>query len=158
MMGPLLNGIARPELEMWPQIITGIVAGGTYLAAANHSVTALAWAVFSIYILRFLWLAWNVVNIFKIPVKIILSVFVRGTICAALFGLIMRTIDSFLMNLLWSQGLILIVIIFIAALFLLILISKFTDLIFGREVLARLATYHNAFPALVNNLLIKENV
>jgi PST family polysaccharide transporter len=53
LLGPILCGLGRPELEFWPQAISCAVAVIAYFAAARVSLVCLAWALLGIMLLRF---------------------------------------------------------------------------------------------------------
>jgi PST family polysaccharide transporter len=52
-LGPILCGLGRPELEFWPQAISCSVAALAFFAAAQFSLVAVAWALLGVMLFRF---------------------------------------------------------------------------------------------------------
>lgn len=53
LLGPILCGLGRPELEFWPQAISCVIAAIAYFTAVQFSLVSVAWALFFIMLLRF---------------------------------------------------------------------------------------------------------
>jgi PST family polysaccharide transporter len=52
-LGPILCGLGRPELEFWPQAISCGVAAIAFFAAARFSLATIAWALLGVMLFRF---------------------------------------------------------------------------------------------------------
>jgi PST family polysaccharide transporter len=53
LLGPILCGMGRPELEFWPQAISCSIAAIAFFSAARFSLATVAWALLGIMLLRF---------------------------------------------------------------------------------------------------------
>jgi PST family polysaccharide transporter len=53
LLGPILCGLGRPELEFWPQAISCGVAAIAFFAAARFSLATIAWALLGVMLFRF---------------------------------------------------------------------------------------------------------
>ena len=52
LLGPILCGLGKPELEFWPQAISCAVAAAAYFTAAHFSILSVAWTLLAIMLLR----------------------------------------------------------------------------------------------------------
>jgi PST family polysaccharide transporter len=52
LLGPILCGMGRPDLEFWPQAISLVFAAIAYFVAARFSLLSVAWALLSVMLLR----------------------------------------------------------------------------------------------------------
>jgi PST family polysaccharide transporter len=53
LMGPILCGLGRPELEFWPQLLSCGFAAILYFSAARASLACIAWALLVVMLVRF---------------------------------------------------------------------------------------------------------
>jgi lipopolysaccharide exporter len=53
LLGPILAGLGRPNLEFWPQAVSCGVAVIAYGVAARYSLVAISWAFLAVTVLRF---------------------------------------------------------------------------------------------------------
>ncbi len=53
LMGPILCGLGRPDLEFWPQALSCAVAAVAFFSAARISIECIAWALLAVILIRF---------------------------------------------------------------------------------------------------------
>lgn len=65
--GPMLAGKGEPGIELKVQFWTALLFIAALLVTARQSVEAVAWTVFSVYLIRSVWITIAALKIFKIP-------------------------------------------------------------------------------------------
>jgi hypothetical protein len=53
LLGPILCGLGRPDLEFWPQASSCVLAAGAFFTATHYSLLALPWALLGVILIRF---------------------------------------------------------------------------------------------------------
>lgn len=96
LLGPILCGAGRPSLEFWPMAISCAVAAVAYFAAAKWSLVAVAWAVCSVTILRFLLMAVVTFRLLHVQWSKAISLIFRRLLFSCGFALIPWAFDHFL--------------------------------------------------------------
>ncbi len=66
LMGPILCGLGRPELEFWPQVLSCGFAAIVYFSAAKVSLACIAWALLAVMLVRFTAIATFTFRLLKI--------------------------------------------------------------------------------------------
>jgi len=96
LMGPILCGMGRPELEFWPQAISCVVAAIAYFSAAHLSLVAIAWALLGVMLLRFGMIAAFTFRLLGIRWTRALSLMAARTAFSITFGCLIWLADQFL--------------------------------------------------------------
>lgn len=67
LLGPILCGLGRPDLEFWPQASSCAIAAVAFFTATHYSLLALPWALLGIMIIRLGMVAGVLFHLLKIP-------------------------------------------------------------------------------------------
>ena len=146
LLGPILCGLGRPELEFWPQAISCGAATVAYFIAAGSSATSVAWALFGVMILRFLLIAIFLFRLLKISWLKALVLLSRIGSFSLAFGGAMWGLDR-LLQLLHCGPLARVSVMLLVAIGLLGCGIYFAaDLVFGRDAVRFLVVYGARLP------------
>jgi lipopolysaccharide exporter len=85
-LGPILCGLGRPELEFWPQAISCIFAACAFFTAVHFSLVALAWTLLIVMLIRFGMIAAFILRVLQIPWTVTLLVVARRAVFSVVFG------------------------------------------------------------------------
>ncbi len=147
MLGPVLAGLGKPHLEMWPQMITAALAAAAFFVASHYSILAIAWALFGISILRLLAIAAFIFRELAIPWSTASAVVAKRLLLSVCFGGVIAAADHLLRRTALGTGARLAVDTVTATVLMLILMWAAAHLIFGRLAVAFLLDYAPHLPA-----------
>jgi PST family polysaccharide transporter len=85
-LGPILCGLGRPELEFWPQAISCGVAAIAFFSAARFSLAAIAWALLGVMLFRFGMIAAFAFRLLRLSWVKVLQVIARRIAFSVAFG------------------------------------------------------------------------
>jgi PST family polysaccharide transporter len=97
--GPLLTGIGKPQQEMKMQILTAVVGSILMIIGAQISIIALAWAVFSVYVLRFILVSIVTFKSFQISLRDIIKPIIFSLATASVIFASIVFIRQYIQNL-----------------------------------------------------------
>ncbi len=146
MLGPVLSGLGKPQLEFWPQAITCVLAAAAFYTASHYSILAIAWALFGISMIRLVAIAAFIFRELKISWSTAIAVVAKRLLLSALFGLAIAVVDHLLRRTLLGTGARLTVDAAIATALMLILMWTAAHLVFGRLAVAFLLDYAPHLP------------
>lgn len=96
LLGPIVCGLGRPELEFWPQAASCLAAGIAFFIAARESLAALAWTLFGVMLFRFAVTGGFAFHLLRIRwAKVLREIAGRAAFSAA-FGVLAWLTDEFL--------------------------------------------------------------
>jgi lipopolysaccharide exporter len=149
LLGPVLCGLGRPELEFWPQAISCGAAAIAYFAAGRISIAALAWTLLSIMLFRFGMIAAFAFRLLQLPWGKVMYVIARRIGFSLAFGALAWTLDQILRSPFhFAAGPRLVgLLAFCTAMFGCAVWSA-GDLVFGGEAIRFLLNYAPHFPAI----------
>jgi O-antigen/teichoic acid export membrane protein len=104
LLGPILCGMGRPALEFWPQAISCVLAAIAYFAAAQVSLTTIAWALLFIMLVRFGMIAVFTFRLLEISWAEVSLLLLKRTMFSAIFGGVIWCFDQALSGLQLSAG------------------------------------------------------
>jgi O-antigen/teichoic acid export membrane protein len=93
LLGPIICGLGRPDLEFWPQAISCGVAGVAYFFFAGFSATSVAWALFGVMVLRFLLISIFLFGLLQIKWRKALDLVLKRLLFSSLFGGAIWSVD-----------------------------------------------------------------
>jgi PST family polysaccharide transporter len=96
LLGPILCGLGRPELEFWPQALSCVVAAVAFFTAVRFSLVALAWALLFVILVRFGLVAAFTFRLLGISWLEALSLVARRVAFSAVFGFAAWSMDRLL--------------------------------------------------------------
>ncbi len=96
LLGPILCGLGRPDLEFWPQAISCGIAAIAYFAAVRISLASIAWALLGIMLLRFGLIAAFAFRLLQLSWGKVLQVVARRIGFSVAFGGLAWTFDQIL--------------------------------------------------------------
>ena len=147
LLGPILCGLGRPDLEFWPQAISCLVAAIVYFAAAHYSVATVAWALLAIMLLRFGMIAAFTFKLLGISWAGVCWVVVKRIGFSMTFGSAIWSIDMLLRGLSLSAGVRLACLFFLSLGLLCWVIWSAGNAVFGRQAVQFLLSYESHLPA-----------
>lgn len=86
LLGPILCGLGRPDLEFWPQAASCAVAACAFFTATRFSLLALAWALFGVMLIRLGMIAGFLFRLLKISWPNAMLLVARRIVFSAGFG------------------------------------------------------------------------
>jgi len=86
LLGPILCGLGRPDLEFWPQAASCAIAACAFFTATRFSILALAWALFGVMLIRLGMIAGFLFHLLKISWPNALLLVARRVVFSACFG------------------------------------------------------------------------
>lgn len=146
LLGPVLSGLGKPQLEFWPQAFTSSIAAGAFFAASHYSLLAIAWSLFCISLLRLLAVATFLFRELSISWQTACSVIAKRLLLSALFGFVIAVMDRALRHTPLFTGARLAVDAVVATALLSALIWTAAHLIFGRLAVGFLLDYASHMP------------
>lgn len=96
LLGPILCGLGRPDLEFWPQAASCVIAACAFFTATRFSLLALAWALFGVVLIRFGSIAGFIFHVLKISWSNALVLVARRVLFSACFGGVAWCVDHLL--------------------------------------------------------------
>lgn len=93
LLGPILCGLGRPELEFWPQALSCVVAAGAFFTAARFSLESVAWALLGVTLVRFAAIAWFTFRLLKIGLRTATTLMAGRVIFSIVFGAVIWSFD-----------------------------------------------------------------
>jgi lipopolysaccharide exporter len=96
LLGPVLCGLGRPELEFWPQAITCALAAITYFAAVRVSLVSVAWALLFIMLVRFGMIAAFTFRLLEISWAKVALLLIKRAGFSVVFGFVIWCADQLL--------------------------------------------------------------
>lgn len=89
LLGPIVCGLGRPELEFWPQAISCGFAAIAYFSAAHVSLACIAWALLAVMLLRFAAIAFFAFRLLRISwMEALRIIMLRAAFSVAFAGLV----------------------------------------------------------------------
>jgi lipopolysaccharide exporter len=147
LLGPILCGLGRPELEFRPQAISCGAAAIAYIAAARVSIAGIAWALLAIMLFRFGMIAAFAFRFFKLSWRDALQVIVKRIGFSIAFGALAWTLDETLrVHFHFAAGPRLVAVVFFCAALLVLSIWSAGDFIFGSDAIRFLLNYAPHLP------------
>lgn len=147
LLGPILCGLGRPELEFWPQAVSCGVAAIAYFAAARVSLVCVAWTLLAIMLIRFGMIAAFTFRLLGISwAKASLLVLERAGF-SAVFGCVVWSADQLLRMLTLGAGLRLGVLIVLSTALFGYAIWFAGNIVFGRHAVRFMLSYASHLPA-----------
>ena len=105
LLGPILCGLGRPELEFWPQAISCALAAIAYFTAVRFSLVSVAWALLFIMLVRFAMIAVITFRLLQISWAEASLLLIKRTGFSAVFGAITWCINQLLLAFHFGTGL-----------------------------------------------------
>jgi PST family polysaccharide transporter len=96
LLGPILCGMGRPELEFWPQAASCVVAALAFFTAVHFSLVCLAWALLFVVLVRFFLIAAFTFRLLEIPWQGAILLVARRIAFSAVFGFVAWCADQLL--------------------------------------------------------------
>lgn len=147
LLGPIVCGLGRPELEFWPQAVSCVVAGIAFFAAARISLAALAWALFGVMLFRFVVTGGFAFHFLRIRRANVLRMIAGRMAFSTMFGVLAWLTDQILRTALrMDAGPRLMVVAAFCALLLGVTIWKAGEVAFGYDAIAFLLRYASLLP------------
>jgi lipopolysaccharide exporter len=147
LLGPVLCGLGRPELEFWPQAISCGIAAIAYFAAARVSIATIAWTLLAVMLFRFGMIASFAFRLLRLSWGKVLQVVSKRIGFAIAFGALAWTLDETLrVPFHFAAGPRLVVIFSFCMALLAWSIWSAGDFIFGRDAIRFLLNYAPHFP------------
>jgi len=147
LLGPILCGLGRPELEFWPQAISCAVAGIAYFAAARISLECIAWTLLGIMLIRLIMIAGFTFRLLDISWTKALLLAVERAGFSLFFGGVIWLADRLLRMISLGAGFRLSVLFAISVALLGWAIWSVGNIVFGRHAVNFLLTYATHLPA-----------
>jgi lipopolysaccharide exporter len=147
LLGPILCGLGRPELEFWPQAVSAVIGAIAYFSAVRISLVSVAWALLLVMLLRFVMIAAFIFRLLEISWTETSVLIAKRLGVSAMFAAAAWCLDQLLQLIRLSPGLRLSVLgVFCAA-----MLSWFIwfagNIIFGRHAVRFMLRYATHLPA-----------
>jgi lipopolysaccharide exporter len=146
MLGPVLSGLGKPQLEFWPQAISCAVAAVAFYTASHYSILAIAWALCGVSIIRLIAIAAFTFRQLAISWSTALTVIAKRLLLSAVFGLGIAAADHLLRMTALGTGARLAADAGLATVLMLTLMWTAAHLLFGRLAVAFLLDYAPHLP------------
>lgn len=146
LLGPILCGLGRPDLEFWPQAISCLVAAFVYFAAARYSLASVAWALLGIMLIRFGMIAAFTFKLLHISWSSVCWIVVKRIAFSATFGGAIWSIDQVLRGLSLTAGVRLACLFSLSLILLCWAIWSAGNVVFGRQAVQFLLAYESHLP------------
>jgi O-antigen/teichoic acid export membrane protein len=147
LLGPILCGLGRPELEFWPQAISCGVAAIAYFTAARFSLIAVAWALLAIMFFRFGMIAAFTFRLLKISWTRASLMIANRIVFSSVFGSVVWSADRLLRTLQLSAGFRLSILFAFSVTLLALSIWWAGNLVFGGDGVRFMLLYGSHLPA-----------
>ncbi len=147
LLGPILCGLGRPELEFWPQALSCVVAAIAFFTAARFSLESIAWALLGVMVVRFAAIAGFTFHLLKIRWGEAAAPIAGRVVFSAIFGAAIWCVDRGLRTVHAAATLRLAVEIAVSAVLLLWMATKAARTTFGGRTVRFLLTYGGHLPA-----------
>jgi O-antigen/teichoic acid export membrane protein len=145
-LGPILCGLGRPELEFWPQALSCGFAAIAFFAAVHVSLLALAWTLLVVTLIRFAMIATFVFRLLEISWMKAIALVSKRIAFSVAFGCAAWSADHFL-RLLHLGPAPRLGVLFVFCLGLLgASVWHAGDLVFGRDAIGFLLNYASHLP------------
>lgn len=146
LLGPILCGLGRPELEFWPQAISCGIAAVVYFTAARYSLLSVAWALLAVMIVRFAMIAAFTFRLLDISWATASSLLLRRMGFSMAFGGTIWAADLLLRRLPLQAGARLGLLFVLSVALLCGLIWSAGNIAFGRQAVRFLLSYRTHLP------------
>lgn len=147
LLGPILCGLGRPDLEFWPQAISCGVAAVVYFTAARYSLVSVAWALLAITMIRFGMIAAFTFRLLNLSwARVTWTVMKRSGFSIA-FGGAIWSVDQILRPLPIHAGARLAILFVLSVVLLGGAVWSAGNIVFGRHAVRFLLTYQSHLPA-----------
>jgi PST family polysaccharide transporter len=93
LLGPILCGLGRPELEFWPQALSCVLAAAAFFTAARFSLESVAWALLAVMVVRFAAIAAFTFHLLKIRWREASALLAGRLLFSAVFGAAVWCVD-----------------------------------------------------------------
>lgn len=147
LMGPILCGLGRPELEFWPQAISCVIAAFAFFGAARISIECIAWALLAVVLVRFTAIAVCTFRLLHISWLEAARIVAMRIVFSMTFAGIVWTADRALRSADVSAAPRLALLGALCAALLGWCITQRMDFVFGRQAVEFLASYATHLPA-----------
>jgi O-antigen/teichoic acid export membrane protein len=147
LLGPILCGLGRPELEFWPQAVSCGLAAVAYLIAARFSLIYVAWALLAIMIVRFGMVAGFTFRLLEISWVTALWLVLKRSAFSLGFGVVIWSFDHLLRMSPLHAGARLAILFLLAVALLGGSIWSAGNVVFGRHAVRFLLSYQTHLPA-----------
>ena len=147
LLGPILCGLGRPELEFWPQAISCALAAMAYFTAARFSLACVAWSLLFIMLLRFGLIAAFTFRVLQISWTRVAVLLLKRAVFSFSFGGVVWCADQLLRTLQLGAGLRLGMLVGFCVTLLGLAIWSASHLVFGRFAVRFLLTYAAHLPS-----------
>lgn len=146
LLGPVLAGIGKPQLEFWPQAVTSLIAAVAFFTAAHYGLPWIAWSLVAISIVRLGALAFFIFRELGVHWSKALTIVAKRLAFSAGFGFLIRLLDHALRTLPVVTGARLAIDAVAASLLLGGMIWTMAHIVFGRLAISFLLDYGNLLP------------
>ena len=146
LLGPILCGLGRPDLEFWPQAISCLVAAFVYFAASRYSLASVAWALLGIMLIRFGMIAAFTFKLLHVSWSSVCWIVVKRIAFSATFGGVIWSIDQVLRGLSLSAEVRLACLFSLSLVLLCWAIWSAGNVVFGRQAVQFLLAYESHLP------------
>jgi PST family polysaccharide transporter len=147
LLGPILCGLGRPELEFWPQAISCALAAIAYFTVVRFSIVAIAWALLFVMLVRFVMIAAFTFKLLAISWAEVTFLLLKSIAFSAAFGLVTWCADQLLQNLHLGASIRLGIIAVLCVVMLGSTIWSASNVVFGRQAVGFLLGYASHLPA-----------
>ena len=147
LLGPVLSGLGKPQLEFWPQAITCAMAAVAFFVASHYSILAIAWALFGISTIRLVAIAGFIFRELSIPWQTAAAIIAKRLAISATFGGVIAVADHLLRRASIGTGARLTVDAGLATLLMLLLMWTAAHWMFGRLAVSFLLDYAPHLPS-----------
>ena len=148
LLGPILCGLGRPELEFWPQTISGLIGAIAYFSVVRISLVSVAWALLFVMLLRFVMIAAFTFSLLEISWPETAALIARRLGFSVMFAGAAWCLDQLLQLLHLGPGLRLAMLGVFCASMLSWFIWYAGNIIFGRHAVRFMLRYATHLPAL----------
>ena len=93
LLGPVLAGIGKPQLELWPQAVTCGIAAVTFFTASHFGLVWIAWSLVAVSVIRLVALAFFIFRELDIRWSTAIALVSRRLAFSVLFGALVFLLD-----------------------------------------------------------------
>ncbi|MDR3742414.1 MAG: lipopolysaccharide biosynthesis protein [Terracidiphilus sp.] len=147
LLGPVLSGLGRPDLEFWPQALSCAVAAVAFFSAARISLACIAWALLGVVLIRFGAIAGFTFHLLKIRWRDALPMIAGRLALSAVFGGVMWCVDWALRAAHLNPAERLVLIFALSMALLGLMVMRMARVVFGGRSVQFLLAYEQHLPA-----------
>lgn len=96
LLGPVLAGIGKPQLEFWPQAVTCVLGGVAFFTASHFGLVWIAWALVGVQVARLAAMAYFTFRELGLNWWLASTVLLRRATFSVAFGVAVQILDSLL--------------------------------------------------------------